>query len=35
MLTVGGDDYRVVGEPERWETGVMDHVRATVRRWEG
>lgn len=34
-LTIDGKDYRIVGEPDRWETGVMDHVRATVQRWEG
>lgn len=29
----GGDDYEIVGEPERWD--YVDHVLVRLERWEG
>lgn len=34
-LAIDGTAYRVVGEPERWNTGVLNHVRVYLQRWEG
>jgi len=34
-LFIGGQPYRVFGEPDRWETGINDHVRVDVEEWSG
>lgn len=30
-----GATYEIDGEPDRWATGVLDHVRFFLKRWEG
>lgn len=36
-VRINGDDFEIVGEPERWEigTGSVDHVVVHLNRWEG
>lgn len=35
IISLSDGEYQVNGEPERWETGVMDHVVIRLSRWEG
>lgn len=35
VVTLGGVDYQVEGEPERWETGIMDHAVIHLSVWNG
>ena len=35
ILTLAGQDYFVNGEPERWETGILDHTVIRLSRWSG
>lgn len=34
-FVIGGREYWVNGEPERWETGIMDHQVIRLSRWVG
>lgn len=34
-LLIDGTPQRIVGEPERWQTGILNHVRVTTSRWVG
>lgn len=33
-ISYNGKDYFVNGEPERWQTGVLDHMVVRLSRWE-
>ena len=35
IITIKGKDYFVNGEPEDWDTGIMDHLVIHLSRWEG
>lgn len=35
LIEFEGNDYWVNGEPERWSTGVLDHIVARLSRWVG
>lgn len=35
IIEVKGKDYFVNGEPEEWETGILDHTVIRLSRWEG
>lgn len=34
-VTVRGTDYMVNGEPNIWDTGIMDHVEVLLSKWVG
>jgi hypothetical protein len=35
-ITIAGrDPFEIDGEPERWETGILDHVKVLLKRWVG
>lgn len=34
-IVVNGVPYSVDGEPARWGTGVLDHTKIFLKRWEG
>lgn len=34
-IQYGGNTYEVVGEPDRFQTGILDHVAFRLKRWEG
>lgn len=35
LVTVNGKTYYVNGEPEEWETSILDHVVIQMSRWLG
>ena len=35
VITLADGDYFVNGEPERWETGILDHAVIQLSRWTG
>ena len=35
VITLADGDYFVNGEPERWETGILDHAVIQLSRWAG
>lgn len=35
VVSFDGHDYQVNGEPERWGTGVLDHIVIRLSRWAG
>ena len=35
IITLSDGDYYVNGEPERWETGILDHAVIQLSRWVG
>lgn len=34
-LVIDGDTFAFFGVPEKWKTGVLDHVKVVVRQWKG
>lgn len=34
-IVYSGNTYEIDGEPERWETGILDHTNLYLKRWEG
>lgn len=34
-VTFGSTIFEVDGEPERWATGILDHTKILLTRWEG
>lgn len=34
-IVYSGQTYEIDGEPERWETGILDHTTLYLKRWEG
>lgn len=35
LIRISNDDYYVNGEPDRWQTGIMDHAVIYLSRWIG
>lgn len=35
IFALSDGNYFVNGEPERWETGILDHVVISLSRWTG
>ena len=35
VVVLPDGDFRVNGVPERWDTGVLDHVVVHLSRWQG
>lgn len=35
VIKLSDGDYFVNGEPERWETGILDHAVINLSRWNG
>ena len=35
VITLSDGDYFVNGEPEAWETGILDHMVIHLSRWSG
>lgn len=34
-VSLSGTPFEIDGEPERWETGILDHTKLYLKRWEG
>lgn len=35
IFALSDGDYYVNGDPERWETGILDHMVVRLSRWSG